>query len=122
MRNNTGLRYQPDPLRVINLSYSFVSDNFEQTDVSMAWPIARDWRFVGRWAYSLEENKTLEAFGGVEYESCCWAFRTVIRRYLSGTQQEDAFFFQLVFKGLAGVGGGTVDFLERSIPGYENDF
>jgi LPS-assembly protein len=121
-RNNTGLRYQPDPLRVVNLSYAFSRNNFEQTDTSVAWPIAKDWRFVGRWAYSLEQNKTVEAFGGVEYESCCWAFRTVIRRYLSGTEQTNAFFFQLEFKGLTGVGRSTVDFLERSIPGYENDF
>ena len=121
-RNNTGLRYQPDPLRVVNLSYNFSSNNFEQTDVSMTWPIVKDWRFVGRWAYSLQQGETVEAFGGVEYESCCWAFRTVIRRYLSGTQTTNAFFFQLEFKGLTGFGGGTVDFLERSIPGYENDF
>ena len=116
------MRFQPDPRRVVNLSYSFARDNFEQTDMSMAWPIVRDWRFVGRWAYSLQQDKTVEAFGGIEYESCCWAFRTVIRRYLSGTQTSNAFFFQLEFKGLTGVGRSTVDFLERSIPGYENDF
>ena len=77
---------------------------------------------MGRFAYSLKQNKAVEAFGGVEYEGCCWAFRTVIRRYLSGTVMSNAFFFQLEFKGLAGVGRSTVDFLDRSIPGYENDF
>ena len=121
-RSNAGIRYQHDALRVVNLSYSFASDNFEQTDMSIAWPIARDWRFVGRWAYSLDQDKTVEAFGGLEYESCCWAFRTVVRRYLSGTQESNAFYFQLEFKGLTGFGRSTVDFLERSIPGYENDF
>ncbi len=88
----------------------------------MAWPISGDWRFVGRWAYSLSQDRTVEAFGGLEYESCCWAFRTVIRRYLSGTELTDAFFLQIEFKGLTGIGRSTVDFLERSIPGYENDF
>lgn len=121
-RTNAGLRYQPDPLRVVNLSYTYARNNFEQSDLSMAWPIAKDWRFVGRWAYSLQQDKTVEAFGGLEYESCCWAFRTVIRRYLSGAETTDAFFLQLEFKGLTGVGRGTVSFLERSIPGYENDF
>jgi LPS-assembly protein len=121
-KSSMGIRYQPDPLRVVNLGYSYSPNDFEQADTSMAWPIARDWRFVGRWAYSLQQNKTVEAFGGVEYESCCWAFRTVLRRYLSGTQMTNAFFFQLEFKGLTGVGRSTVDFLERSIPGYENDF
>ena len=122
VKNNTGLRYQPGPRRVVNLSYRFARDNFEQTDVSTAWPIVGDWRFVGRWAYSLRQDRNVEAFGGIEYESCCWAFRTVLRRYLSGTEMTNAFFFQLEFKGLTGIGGGTVDFLERSIPGYENDF
>lgn len=121
-KSNASIRYQPDPLRVANLSYSYSPDDFQQADSSVAWPIARDWRFVGRYAYSLQQNKTVEAFAGVEYESCCWAFRTVIRRYLSGTEMADAFFFQLEFKGLTGVGRSTVDFLERSIPGYENDF
>ena len=121
-RSTTGLRYQPDPQRVVNLSYSFSRPSFEQTDMSMAWPIAQDWRFVGRWAYSLEQSATVETFGGVEYESCCWAFRSVIRRYLSGTQTTYAFFFQLELKGLTGTGSSTVDFLGRSIPGYQNEF
>jgi LPS-assembly protein len=121
-RNRLGLRYQPDPLSVFNISYSYARDDYEQADSSLAWPVSRDWRLVGRWAYSLAQDRTVEAFGGVEYESCCWAFRTVIRRYLSGTQLTNAFFFQIEFKGLTGVGRSTVDFLERSIPGYENDF
>jgi LPS-assembly protein len=121
-KNNTGLRYQPDSSRVFNLSYSFATNNFEQADTSIAWPIARNWRFVGRFAYSLKQKTIVGAFGGVEYESCCWAFRTVIRRYLSGTVTANAFFFQLEFKGLAGLGTNAADFLERSIPGYENEF
>ena len=121
-KNSTGLRFQPDPLRVINLGYSFRPDVFEQVDTSVAWPIVGDWRFVGRFAYSLEQNRTVETFGGVEYESCCWAFRTVIRQYLSGAVTINAFLFQLEFKGLTGTGRSTANFLERSIPGYENDF
>lgn len=121
-RTNLGVRYLPDSQRVVNLFYSYARDNIEQVDGSIAWPIARDWRFVGRWAYSLAQSTTVEAFGGIEFESCCWAFRTVIRRYLSGTQLTNGFFLQLEFKGLTGIGRATVDFLERSIPGYENDF
>ncbi|MDX1433726.1 MAG: LPS assembly protein LptD, partial [Gammaproteobacteria bacterium] len=123
-RNSVGLRYQPDPRRVVNLSYRFVRGDFEQSDVSFAWPLARDWRVVARWNYALDTEENLEIFGGLEYESCCWAFRTIARRYLSGPggEQSDGFFIQLEFKGLTGIGRSTVDFLERSIPGYENEF
>jgi LPS-assembly protein len=129
-RSTVALRYQPDPLRVVNAAYRFlrqapgVVGSVEQMDLSFAWPVARHWRAVGRWNHSLPDNRMLEAFGGLEYESCCWAFRAVGRRYLSSTEGEhtNAIFFQLELKGLTGIGRGTVSFLERSIPGYENPF
>ena len=128
---SVALRYQPDPQRVINLAYRFVREtqfteqgSIEQADLSFAWPVLRNWRAVGRWNYALARGTTLESFAGLEYESCCWALRTVVRRYLSSDdgQHTNALFLQLELKGLTGVGRGAVDFLERSIPGYENAF
>jgi LPS-assembly protein len=86
---------------------------------------------VGRWNYSLDGNETLEAAVGLEYESCCYAVRTVARRFLNqdpstraedDTELDDQIFVQLELKGLAGFGRSTTSFLKRSIPGYENDF
>ena len=125
------LRYQPGPRRVVNAAYRFVREtrfteqnSIEQADISFAWPLLRNWRAVGRWNYALAEATTLESFAGLEYESCCWALRTVVRRYLSsdGGDHTNALFLQLELKGLTGIGRSTVDFLERSIPGYENEF
>ncbi|MCP5153673.1 MAG: LPS-assembly protein LptD [Ectothiorhodospiraceae bacterium] len=130
-RNTVALRYQPDARRVVNLAYRFLrevpfasSESVEQTDFSVAWPVARDWRAVGRFNYALDRSTTLESFAGLEYESCCWALRTVFRRHLTseGGEHTNSFFVQLELKGLTGVGRSTVDFLERSIPGYENEF
>ena len=50
-------------------------DLLEQVDVSAAWPISRKWRGFARWVYSIDEQKTLDQFVGVEYSSCCWAIR-----------------------------------------------
>ncbi len=123
-RSTLSLRYQPDERRVINVAYRFIRDLTEQTDVSLAWPLARNWRAVGRFNYSLEENTTLEAFAGIEYESCCWGLRLVGRRYLTNTEGDhsNAIFLELELKGLAGLGTGTSGFLEQSIPGYRNEF
>jgi LPS-assembly protein len=122
-RSTVSLRYQPDPRRVLNLSYRFVRDVAEQTDFSFAWPIARNWRAVGRFNYALDLETDLETFAGIEYESCCWGLRLVGRRYLSNTEGEhtNAIFLQLELKGLTGVGGASA-FLERNIPGYRNEF
>jgi LPS-assembly protein len=130
-RSTLAIRYQPDARRVINAAYRFVrespassEDSVEQADISFAWPLVRNWRAVGRWNYALADGTTLESFAGLEYESCCWALRTVLRRYLSNDEGEhtNAVFVQLELKGLTGVGRRTVSFLERSIPGYENEF
>ena len=123
-RNTFRLRYQPDHQRVFNAEYRFVRDAVEQTDVSFRWPIHRNWGIVGRWNYALPESRTLEAFGGVEYDSCCWAARVVVRRYLRNIDGDfdNAVYLQLELKGLAGLGKTTAAFLRKSIPGYRNTF
>ena len=137
-KNALNVRYQPDRRSVVNAGYRLVRDSgpsrtIEQVDLSFAWPLGANWRTVGRWTFALNEdrNRTQEAFGGLEYESCCWGFRAVARRFRrSGarTDGDDSYsnglYFQLVLKGLTGVGNGTgaSRLLTRGIPGYENQF
>ena len=52
-------------------------------DGSVAWPIGDRWNAYARVVYSLEDEKTLDQFAGLEYRSCCWRLRFVGRRYLS---------------------------------------
>ena len=126
-----GLRYQPEPHKVLNLSYRFLREesfsdepSIEQTDFSFGWPVNPKLSVVGRWNYALDVKTTLESFAGLEYENCCWAARAVVRRYLTNEQgkHDNGIFLQLELKGLAGVGSRTVDFIERNVPGYQNRF
>lgn len=118
------LRWQPDRRTVVNAGYRFVRDASEQTDFSFRWPVNANWSAIGRWNYALADERTLEVFGGIEYESCCWAVRAVARRHLATTLGEynTGLFVQLELKGLAGVATGPGDFLERSIPGYQRGY
>ena len=61
--------------------------------------------------YSFAEDDLLEFQGGVEYESCCWAIRTVVRRYLKDRDGDyrDGIYLEMNLKGLARVGSGTRD-------------
>jgi LPS-assembly protein len=119
-----GLRYQPDSERVVNLTYRSIAGQLEQVDTSVRWPWSHNLNLVGRMHYSLADHRTLETFGGLEYESCCWAMRAVARRFLSSTNGDytNGVFLQLELKGLAGIGKEAGAFLKRSIPGYQNDF
>ena len=118
------LQYRPASNKVLNLAYRYRRQSLEQTDVSWSWPLSSNWNFVGRYNYSLRDNKTLEQFFGLEYESCCWGLRLVSRRFVStrdGTK-DSSFGLQLVLKGMASVGTRADRVLERGILGYSRDF
>jgi LPS-assembly protein len=120
------LRYMPAPGRIVNLSYRLrrATTDVEQTDVSFRWPLTQQLSLVGRWNYSLRTKQSLEAMGGIEYESCCWGIRLVTRRFIRNSEGEfdTAMFVQFELKGLSGFGRGTSSFLRKSIPGYEAYF
>ncbi len=118
------VRYQPDSDRVLNLGYRFVRGAVEQADVSTRWPLSNHLAVVGRFNYALPEKRVLESFGGLEYESCCWALRTVVRRYLNSVEGTHltGIFLQLELKGLGSLGQKTRSFLQQQIPGYDNAF
>ena len=135
-KNVFNVRYQPNRRSVINAGYRLIRDvdpskTIEQAELSFALPLGANWRTVGRWSLALNEDsdQTVEALGGLEYESCCWGFRAVARRFRrSGARSDgedsysDGIFLQLEFKGLTSVGNRTEALLTRSIPGYENEF
>jgi len=134
------VQYNPGDGRVINMGYRSRNErartrisvfdnvstpvNIEQTDLSFRWPVNPKWSVVGRWNYALPENRSIEIFGGVEYEDCCWGTRLVARRFLSDIEGdfETGIFLQVELKGLAGVGKKAAEFLEKNIPGYEKSF
>ena len=126
-RSSYSLRYRPEGARIVaNASYRrrrAITD-VEQTDMSFRVPVTDSLSLLGRWNYSLAENRTLELVGGVEFESCCWGARIVGRRFIRNTEGEfdTGIFVQFEFKGLAGYGRSVDSFLRKSIPGFESYF
>jgi LPS-assembly protein len=90
----------------IRFDYRYRRDRVDQFDFRIFWPINESWRVLSRVNYSFADNAMLEVQGGLEYESCCWALRTVFRRYLKDRDGDyrDGIYFELNLKGLASVG------------------
>lgn len=118
-----GLHYLDGKQRILNLTYRQTNGSIEQTDLSARWPINHQLHAVGRWNYSLLHEKTMEAFAGIEYDSCCWISRFIVRDYRSDANSEGnlALFLQLELKGLTSLGNKIDQFLERGILGYHTD-
>ena len=122
-RANYAVRYQPAPLKVLNLQYRLdLPNNLEKfVDISGQWPLARRWYGVGRIDYSLKTRKVAEGLLGLEYKADCWVFRAVAQRIPTATQQATtALFFQLELNGLSKIGSNPMEALRRNVPGYQN--
>ncbi|NWE44317.1 LPS-assembly protein LptD [Pseudomonas gingeri] len=109
----------------------FVKDYYkiQQHDFSVIWPIVPQWNVISRWQYDYNRNRTLEAFGGFEYDNCCWKLRLINRYWVKYDEfSQDApqnekgdhgIFLQIVLKGLGGVTGAKLEsFLDKGIQGY----
>jgi LPS-assembly protein len=125
-----GLQYRRDNRHIVNFGYRWrLQDDIEQTDFSVYWPVSRHYAVVGRWNYDLGSGRTVEAFGGIEYNDCCWQIRLMGRRFvdsptgrdLDTIDADDGIFLQIVFKGLAGFGTKVESVLERGIRGYRTE-
>ncbi|WP_341708581.1 LPS-assembly protein LptD [Halopseudomonas sp.] len=136
--------YQPEPRKVLNMGYRYRNNintysaltgtfqrdpdsRIDQSDLSFMWPLNPQWSLIGRWQHDFAEDRTLEAFGGLEYDSCCWKLRVVNRYWVDYNEFESVanddanrgIFLQIVLKGLGSVSGNEVDsLLDDGIPGY----
>jgi len=116
---NIGARYQPQPGRVLNVSYRETLNLLRQTDVSTQWPVGKGWTGLARWNYSLRERRSLEGLLGAEYNGDCWVLRVVAHRFATATQQASTtFFVQLELNGVSRIGSNPLDTLKRNIGGY----
>ncbi len=125
---SAGLHYQPDSRRVASAAYRYLRadprrehDELSQVDLSLAWPVGRGWRAIGRLNYDIGEGRNLESFAGLEHDGCCIALRAMVGRHLSGRDGDytNAVFLNFELKGLGGTGTGSAGGALRGISGYD---
>jgi LPS-assembly protein len=120
-RTSASIQYRSPNNFVFNSGYRFRRGDFSQTDVSMIYPITQNWRAVGRWLYDFRDKRDLDILGGLEYDTCCWAFRIGARRFTNDNQGDfnNSIEVQLTLKGLTSIGSPFTELLESSIRGYD---
>ena len=117
---NVSGRYQPQHGKVLNLAYRETVNTLRQTDLSLQWPIQAGWTAVGRWNYSLLDNRVLEALAGIEYNDRCWSLRIAAHRFATTTSDAStSIFLQLELTGVSRIGSSPLEVLKRNIGGYK---
>jgi LPS-assembly protein len=119
-RANARIQYHPGFRKIANLSYRYLNGEQNQVDASVLWPLSPAWHVVGRWYYDIGDRQKLETLAGIEYDSCCWGLRFVVRDYVDSTSKANnrVYMAQIVLKGLATFGSKIESVLEDGILGY----
>lgn len=120
-------QYQTDNRHIFNIGYRYRRDvnpdyAIDQTDASVKWPVSDHWSGLARWNYSHKDKQDLASIIGLEYNSCCWAFRVIAKGQLTQDENNQDIFdrsimFSLVLKGLGSFGKANQE-LERAILGF----
>ncbi len=125
-RLTLAVRYRPEGLKTLNLSYRYLSGDItgtgplKQVDLSAQWPIAGRWYGVGRFNYSLVDSRIVEGIGGLEYGADCWTSRILVQRFaLTAGSSSSSVFLQLELNGFSRLGSNPLEALKRNIPGYQ---
>ena len=113
--------------QIFNTSYRFSRGSQEEVDFSAVIPVNNRLSLVGKINYSFNNQRsntesTLEKMIGVEYESCCYGVKFVIRDYWNGTKLDNAFYFEFLPKGIATSTNKTSELLREGILGYQDNF
>jgi LPS-assembly protein len=137
-RLNAGVRYEPQPGKVVNVAYRYTSgglvsstgttvfstaanpsNTLRQTDISTQWPLSRQLSAIARMNYSIADSRLLEGLAGFEYDGGCWAFRVVAHSFATtATTSVNSFFMQLELNGVSKIGSSPLELLRRNIAGY----
>ncbi|MCH1924287.1 LPS assembly protein LptD [Shewanella sp. C32] len=141
-KSEATLDYRPGPNKLVQLSYRYVPDllnsntndqvDIKQAGIRTAWPLTDNLYFVGNFYYDLNEDRSVENYTGLQYESCCWAVRFAYH-YRIKTNYEDnynpvldnrelfetSFTLNFVIKGLGGTGPlGVADMMDDGVFSY----
>jgi len=128
LRSTLGGRYNPEPGKMLNVSYRLVENildsnqNLEVFNAAGQWPLGNRFYSIGRYNYDLRASQTIEVLAGLEYDGGCWVARSIFDRISLPTTPEAnyTFFVQLELNGIGSIGSDTNrlnTFLYRNVPG-----
>lgn len=143
------LQYLPNPRHIFNLGYQMnrydygllstqqlldgvAPPSISQFNTSFLWAISPMWNAIGSLNYSINSHRVFSEFGGLEYDSCCWAVRVVVDHYLSATNPNTpsevngpgttGVLLEFELKGLGKMGQSQIKSLLSTIPGYNPQY
>ncbi len=139
-KGQVNLDYMVNRYNLIQLNHRYTrnvsGERLEQMSLLTSIAINKNWALVGRFTRDFQQDRNLESYLGVQYESCCWAIRIAGYQEINpnlnsaNTPQNTSDDFdsginiKLIIKGLDGNQSaiGTEEMFSKSIFGYKQPF
>ena len=141
---NINLHYRPAINKMLNFGYSYlVAGNIvelrnnpvlnkplHQSTVAYAWPLTEKLSTLGAYSYNISEGYNMMAFAGLQYDTCCWAFRLLGGQTFQSLkpdsltpQYNNNVYFQVLLKGLGSAAiSDPASTIQTYLPGYPDIF
>ena len=141
------LNYKRDDKHIMSVGYEYVrniddisvdtwgfQNNTLWLTAGITWPITHHWSTLSYLYYDFDHKRPQTYFGGLQYDTCCWALRFVIERIFTGINSnstpthimnnyESNYYVQFILKGLGAIDNKSPNsLLTGSISGYEDPF
>jgi LPS-assembly protein len=138
------LHYRPGLNQMFNLGYSYLANGnliaiqnnpvqvsaLHQATVAAAWPLTEQWSTLGAYSYNISEGYNMMTFAGLQYDTCCWAFRLLgghaFQSLSPGAltpQYNNNVYFQVLLKGLGSAAlSDPASTIQTYLPGYPDLF
>lgn len=139
-KGQVNLDYMVNRYNLIQLNHRYTrnvsGERLEQMSLLTSIAINKNWAVVGRFTRDFQQDRNLESYLGVQYESCCWAIRIAgyqeINPNLNSANSlqnisddfDSGINIKLIIKGLDGSQSaiGTEEMFSKSIFGYKQPF
>lgn len=119
-RQSYTARYSPRPGATLNIGYRHLRGSYEQVDMSGQWPLTERWYGVGRYTYSLLDQRAVTTVAGLEYNADCWLARLVVQEFATFTGVSNrAIYLQVELSGLSSLGSNPLGVLRQNVIGYQ---
>ncbi len=137
------MHYEAGENRLFNLGYTYLvngdltkianglpeNNALNQISTSFAWPLTDYWSAIGAYSYNVSKHYQMMTLLGIQYNSCCWAFRlTAGRNFYSLNQQlqpqyNNNIYLQILFKGLGSIEtSNPTSTIQTYVHGYDDLF
>jgi len=95
-KTNTAIEYRPEAGKLIQLNHRYLNTDLETPDINqigskLSWPLDPNYLLVASYYRDLIQDRSIENYIGVQYDSCCWAVRVIYERYIKTNYESDLY-------------------------------